>query len=660
MKQDAAKQEFGKRNYRNAIIEYQKAEDLCNLAQKRAAHLQDATQLDRDMLQNMRKQQVLCRLNRSLCLFQLDECEESFVCCAQVFKDHAADPKSKIKAILRAGQSLCMLLADEDGRAIKQMLSTAVDCISIAKKLFDADAVVQVEFAEAIKSLEKKILDAQSKIETNVPSSQGHPASQHHNHPFIAALQTHPAYSMVDRAFSDDVAAHALYHLAAGRSLARCEAILGHSTAPRACAQRQYAVDIASKQRRTLLAASGLCTALVIRMAHYQGGRYARTRPLSLIKCVVSRRMFRVSKEQANRFCEEGRRLYDEQRYSDAAQLWAQAALLKHGPSHAFLSNMLIESRQGVVKDVNRAFELAASGAGLGCHHSQGTLSSCYLVGLGVAQDARKALSLGKASAAKGSCFGLNTVAGCYIAGLGGVAQDDAFAADLFRLAAAQGHAEALINLAAMFGRGRGVAKDKAESFELFRLAAAQGHPIGYYNVAVMFFQGEGVAQDYAEAAKFYRLAAAAGDTSSFCKLAHMFLNGLGVAQDDAEAARLFHLAADRGDAGAQCELGNLYHRGRGVAQDDVEAVRLYHLSAEQNDSTARFNLGNMYLAGRGVAQDRKKAEQCYSLAAAQGNTLALNNLRVMASNVVADDQTSLLYRLSSRMHMLSAFSAGL
>lgn len=642
------------------MIEYQTVEDLCNLAQKRASLLQYATQLDRDMLQNMRKLQVLCRLNRSLCHFQLDEYEESFVYCLHVFRDHVADPKSKIKAILRAGQSLCMLLADQDSQAMKNMLSTAVDCISMAKKLLNADPVVQVEFAEAIKSLEKKILDAQSKIETNLPSSKGHSAAQRLNHPFITALQTHPAFSMVNRAFIDDVAAHALYHLAAGRSIARCEAVLGHSTPPQAYAQLQHAIDIASKQRRTLLAASGLCTALVIRMTHYQGGRYARTRPLSLIKCVMSRRMFRVSKQQADRFFDQGKRLYDEQHYSDAAQLWAQAALLKHGPSHAFLANMLIESRQGLAKDVSRAFELATSGAGLGCHHSQGTLGSCYLVGLGVAQDAPKALSLGKASAAKGSCFGLNAVAGCYLAGRGGVSRDDAFAAELFRLAAAQGHAEALINLAAMFGRGQGVAEDKAESFELFKLAAAQGHPIGYYNVAVMFFQGEGVAQDYAEAAKFYRLAAAAGDTSSLCALAHMFLIGQGVAQDDAEAARLFHLAAERGDACAQCELGNLYHRGRGVAQDNVEAVRLYHLSAEQNNATARFNLGNMYLTGRGVARDRKKAEQCYSLAAAQGNSLALNNLRVMASNVAADDQTSLLYRLASRMHMLSAFSASL
>jgi TPR repeat protein len=557
-----------------------------------------------------------------------------------------------------------MFLDDEDGQAMKKMLSTAVDCISIAKKLFDADPVVEAEFAEAIQSLQKKILDAQVKIETCLQSSQGYAAFQPSNHPFTSAVQTHPACSMVNRAFRDEVAAHPLYYLAAVRSFARCEAILGRRTPPQACAQWQYIIDIASKQRRALIATSALCTALVIKMTHYQGGRYARARPLSLIKCVISRRLFLVSNEQANLFFEEGKWLYDEQRYSDAAQLWAQAALLKHGPSHAFLSNMLIQSRQGVVKDVNRAFELAASGASMGCHHSKGTLGTCYLGGFGVAQDARKALSLGKASAAKGSCFGLYVVASCYMDGRGGVARNDTLAADLFHLAAAQEHADAFINLAHMFGRGRvkkrkfrGIAEDKAASFELYSLAAAQGHPVGYFNVAVMFFRGEGVEQDYAEAAKFYRLAAAAGDASSLYELAGMFLSGQGVVQDDAVAARLFQLAAEQGHAGALCELGNLYHRGRGVAQDDVEAVRLYHLSAEQNVSTARFNLGNMYLTGRGVAQDRKKAEQYYMLAASQGNTLALNNLRAMASDVEADDQTLLLYRMASRMHILSAFS---
>ena len=45
-----------------------------------------------------------------------------------------------------------------------------------------------------------------------------------------------------------------------------------------------------------------------------------------------------------------------------------------------------------------------------------------------------------------------------------------------WRLAAAQGHADAQNNLGYMFEKGQGAAQDKAEAVRLYRLAAAQGH----------------------------------------------------------------------------------------------------------------------------------------------------------------------------------------
>ena len=61
-----------------------------------------------------------------------------------------------------------------------------------------------------------------------------------------------------------------------------------------------------------------------------------------------------------------------------------------------------------------------------------------------------------------------------------GVAQDDAEAVRLYRLAAAQGLADAQYNLGDMLEHGKkhgkGVAKNRAEAIRLYRLAAAQGH----------------------------------------------------------------------------------------------------------------------------------------------------------------------------------------
>jgi hypothetical protein len=85
-----------------------------------------------------------------------------------------------------------------------------------------------------------------------------------------------------------------------------------------------------------------------------------------------------------------------------------------------------------------------------------------------------RGLAVARESAAAGSSFGQFVVGKCYDAGWG-VAQDDAEAVRWYRLAAAQGYADALCNLGFMFENGRGVAQDDAEAVRWYRLAAAQG-----------------------------------------------------------------------------------------------------------------------------------------------------------------------------------------
>jgi uncharacterized protein len=148
----------------------------------------------------------------------------------------------------------------------------------------------------------------------------------------------------------------------------------------------------------------------------------------------------------------------------------------RFAPSHAHLSDMLIEGRPGVAKDVKRGFELAAAGAALGCAHSKGALGRCYVWGDGVADDEARGLALGRESEAEGSCFGQVVVAWCQGEGCGGLAQGHAEAVRLYSLAAAQGHAAAQNCLGNMFDDGTGVAQDHAEAVRLYSLAAAQGH----------------------------------------------------------------------------------------------------------------------------------------------------------------------------------------
>jgi TPR repeat protein len=323
-----------------------------------------------------------------------------------------------------------------------------------------------------------------------------------------------------------------------------------------------------------VLCGAALLSVLVPRLLCLQGESGVRKR-FHLAQRMASRRHFLGSyKDEAEGVFEEGQRLYGEQRFSEAAERWGRTALLQHGPSHAHVSDMLIDgrpgvavdykrayafARAGVAKDEKRAFVFASAGAALGCAHSKGVLGLCYVWGIGVAEDEARGLVLGRESAAAGSCFGQYVVGVCYEGCCGGVAHDYAEAVRLYRLAAEQGHASAQFQLGNMFEHG-----DAAETIRWYRLAAQQGHAEIQFTMGRMFQYG--------------------------------------VAKDAAEAIRWYHLAAEQGHAEAQFTLGFMFDKGEGVAQDTAEAIQWYRLAAEQGDDEAERRLDAL------VSRSRKRA----------------------------------------------------
>jgi TPR repeat protein len=268
---------------------------------------------------------------------------------------------------------------------------------------------------------------------------------------FISRVLSHPAAAAAGHALLAQLTAHPVHCLASRTNVERWRAMFRCRTASPAHAPHWHfaGIDVGLQQRRSVLCRAALLCVLARRLLQLQGECGVR-QPLHLARRIASRRHFLgSSKNEAEGLFEEGHRLYGEERYSDAAQRWGQAALLQHGPSHAFLSDMLNYGRPGVGKDDKRAFELAAAGAALGCAHSKGALGRCYVLGRGVAKDAAKGLALGRESAAAGSCFGQFVVGRCYAFGEG-VAQDHAEAVRLYRLAAAQGNAFAAASAAAL------------------------------------------------------------------------------------------------------------------------------------------------------------------------------------------------------------------
>ena len=190
---------------------------------------------------------------------------------------------------------------------------------------------------------------------------------------------------------------------------------------------------------------------------------------------------------------------------------------------------------------------------------------------------------------------------------------------------------------AAAEGRG-----DYAEAVRLYKLAAAQGDAEAQDLLGGLYKDGRGVAQDFAEAMRWYRLAAAKGDADAQFNLGLMSENGLGGPQDYAEAARWYRLGSAQGDASAENNLGALYKDGHGVPQDFAEAVRWYQLAAAQGFANAQFNLGLMYGNGQGVPQDYVQAHKWFNLAASYFSATETENrdLAIKARDIVTARMT--------------------
>lgn len=77
---------------------------------------------------------------------------------------------------------------------------------------------------------------------------------------------------------------------------------------------------------------------------------------------------------------------------------------------------------------------------------------------------------------------------------------------------AENGNIQGMLNLAGMYGDGKGTPKDQGKALEWYRKAADQGNGTAMYEVARAFDQGIGVESNPAKAEAWYRRAALQGD----------------------------------------------------------------------------------------------------------------------------------------------------
>jgi hypothetical protein len=189
--------------------------------------------------------------------------------------------------------------------------------------------------------------------------------------------------------------------------------------------------------------------------------------------------------------------------FAAAATGYKSLVALGHHQSHAELSWIMIDGREGVSRDIFGGLKMAQRGSQLGCLHSRGVLSYCHVYSYGCPPDFDTGYRLAFDSAAAGSKFGQLMLGALHLDGKGGASLDVPRALQLYKSAAAQGLDAAQFRLGRLHQSGRHVGRDAAEALRWFLLAAHQGHPWSCHEAADHYLEGLGTVTDRDEAVKW-------------------------------------------------------------------------------------------------------------------------------------------------------------
>lgn len=92
-----------------------------------------------------------------------------------------------------------------------------------------------------------------------------------------------------------------------------------------------------------------------------------------------------------------------------------------------------------------------------------------------------------------------------------GVLMDLEEAVKWCRLAAEQGHMEAIFKLGESYYYGDGVKQNPTEAIKWLKLAADHGHPIALHYMGMVYYEGKILPQDYHRAITYFFIAEAQG-----------------------------------------------------------------------------------------------------------------------------------------------------
>ena len=176
------------------------------------------------------------------------------------------------------------------------------------------------------------------------------------------------------------------------------------------------------------------------------------------------------------------------------------------------------------------------------------------------------------------------------------------------------GIANAQLDMGIIYNNALGVPQDVDEAMRWYRLAAEQGHPDAMNRLG--FTYQRLVPPNFEEARIWYEHASALGSLQATNNLGLLYMDRQGVPQDYAEARRQFEIAIAEGHANSMHNLGIMYQNGQGGPVDHVAAAEMFLAAIAAGNIGAFGSIGNMYAQGVGVDRDVTEAVRFLSAGA--------------------------------------------
>ena len=209
---------------------------------------------------------------------------------------------------------------------------------------------------------------------------------------------------------------------------------------------------------------------------------------------------------------QQGKTLYDAQKYTEALPLLKQAAEMGNADGQYLLSKMYRWGNE-IQVNLSESFFWCNKAALQNHLEAQYSLGVKYERGTGVLQNYHEAGRWYRKAAEQNDPDGQNNLGYLYMTGLLEVNYSEAMR--LFRLAAEKNHSLAQLNLGYMYEKGYGVKQDYVEAIKWYTKSAEQGDDGGQRNLAIMYRYGYGVKKDYKMAVEWYRKSAQQGNADA-------------------------------------------------------------------------------------------------------------------------------------------------